>query len=285
MHLLNARGKGESDEADAIAEASEEPWNKLSPEERARINGLSADLHMLTGDEVHEKTELSQEQLTAALREAWQREDAVAMLSLLRKGPTWLKDHQIAYWRWKYFHALGHVETAVLFLEYAAKAAPSEGGYTISLLHALIDAGRKPEAIQMARSLLSSQETRPNLQIAAAVLLAGALRSEVQQGSVSEWRNLANVLKRAAAAETVSPPGTNHETKVRGLLLLTYCYTRTGNTFLAQQALNEACALDPTIRAALGNVDPRDPGFVKKIEGEPIAAAQKEAEAEAFAVT
>jgi hypothetical protein len=127
MHLLNAQGKGESDEADAIAEASEEPWNKLSPEERARINGMSAALHMLSGEEVYEKTELSQEQLRAALTEAWQRGDAVQVLSLLRKGPAFLKAYEVAYYRSVCYHALGHVETARLFHGHADKLAADAG--------------------------------------------------------------------------------------------------------------------------------------------------------------
>jgi len=127
LHLLNAQGKGESEEAEAIAEASEEPWNSLSAEERARIHAVSGDLYMLTGEEIYEKTELSQEQLRAALTEAWQRGDAVQVLSLLRKGPAFLKAYEVAYYRSVCYHALGHVETARLFHGHADKLAADAG--------------------------------------------------------------------------------------------------------------------------------------------------------------
>ncbi|MGD0094709.1 MAG: hypothetical protein ABSE73_32770 [Planctomycetota bacterium] len=252
LHLLNALGKGESEEAEAIADASEKPWYDLSKEEQNRIHGLSADLYQLTGEEIFEKTELSQEQLKATFIEAFQKENPERMLSLLRKGPTFLKDHQIAYFRWRCYQALRHVQSAVLFLEYAAKVAPPTDFYRfrILLMVALAKAGSKKEAIQIARGILADLGAHPYLKIIAAMLFEGDLESRTGQDAFNELRKLEGVLKNAIE-ELEADRSWPYRVKalVIGWLVLRRCYCKTGNPFLAKNALAQARALDPMLPA------------------------------------
>ena len=47
IHRLWVDGKGESPEADAIRDAMDGPWSRLSDSERERVRGLSEDLNSI----------------------------------------------------------------------------------------------------------------------------------------------------------------------------------------------------------------------------------------------
>jgi tetratricopeptide (TPR) repeat protein len=285
LHLLNAQGEGDSVEAEAIQDASEKPWYKLSEEEQDRISGLSADLYQLTGEEVHEKTELSQEQLETSLVDACVRDDPVEILSLLRKGPTCSKDHDTAFWRWVCYRELGHFETAVLFLEYAVKLAPGVYPYAFCLLGALAEVGRKEETMRMVQESLAEPATHPYVQIFAACLKLRELVSEAHHGDGSEWRQLANVLKNALAAESTLPaPQRIAALRVDGFIYLSRCYRRSKNQFKAKLAFDDAFALDPARATALGGVDLKDANLLRREQEEMFATVRKRAGAEALAV-
>src|SRR5262245_2491786 len=49
MHQYTVDGQDESDEADALRELMDRPWQKLSAAERERITGLSKDLYAVSG--------------------------------------------------------------------------------------------------------------------------------------------------------------------------------------------------------------------------------------------
>jgi hypothetical protein len=124
LHHLMAEGKGDTEEADALREEMDEPWWALRREERARLDGLSADLYMLQDQEVFEPLDPSErtpERLGVALKAAWDQGDWESLLELLRKGPMFLSPERIAYIRARAYEALGHHETARLFREYAAR--------------------------------------------------------------------------------------------------------------------------------------------------------------------
>ena len=127
LHRLIARGEGNSEAADVIRERMETSEQELSEQELRRLNCLSADLYMLQDDEIFEKAETEErtpEVLGAALNRACEQEEWETVLALLRKGPTFLPRHAIAYLRGIAYEALGHRETALLFLSYAARIDP-----------------------------------------------------------------------------------------------------------------------------------------------------------------
>ena len=84
---------------------------------------LSADLRMLQGKDSHRNVpdaERSAEWLSPRLQAAWNNQDWIGALSLLRNGPLYLSFDQIAYLRAQAYEELGHPDIALLFYKYAA---------------------------------------------------------------------------------------------------------------------------------------------------------------------
>lgn len=124
LHRLIADGKGDDEEAEAVRDAMDTPWYRLSREEDDRMSGLSADLYMLQDDEVYEKSDWTQEQIRVILNSAWELDDYELVLRVLRKGTPFLTPDRVAFLRGRCYAALGHLDTALLFMRYAAARDP-----------------------------------------------------------------------------------------------------------------------------------------------------------------
>src|SRR5437660_4175123 len=127
LHLLMAEGKGESEEAEALREDVLRAWGFITEDEAKRLNGLSADLYQLTNEEIYARVdpvERTRERLEPRLRAAWERQGWDEVLALLRTGPEYLRQDQIAYLRGRCWTELGHPEIALLFYDYAARTNP-----------------------------------------------------------------------------------------------------------------------------------------------------------------
>lgn len=147
LHDLIAEGKGNDDEAEVVRDQMDAPWYKLSPEEDDRMSGLSADLYMLQGDEIHETYEGTQEELVNALGEALSRNDYETVLLLLRKGTPFLRTAQVASLRGRCYAMLGHLDAALLFMRYAAKIEPEQVAHRLYILGLLTQLNRTQEAL------------------------------------------------------------------------------------------------------------------------------------------
>src|SRR4051794_11423587 len=93
VHRLHAAGRGESEEAEALLEDVYPAWGRLTSAEADRLNGLSADLYMLSDEEIFAKAEpaaRTREQFGLRLRAAWERHDWDEVLALLRTSPDFL---------------------------------------------------------------------------------------------------------------------------------------------------------------------------------------------------
>ena len=146
LHRLIAEGKGDDDEADAVRDEMEMPERNLIQQEIMRLNGLSADLYMLQDDEVYELYEGTQEQLREALNTAWEHGEWETVLALLRKGTPFLTPDRVAYLRGRCYAALGHLETALVFMRYAAERDPERAAYRVAILDLLLSLHRPEEA-------------------------------------------------------------------------------------------------------------------------------------------
>jgi len=154
VHRLIAAGKGNDDEADAVRDKMDAPEQKLSREESDRMGGLSADLYMLQNDEVYEPYEGTPEELRSRLNDAWDRGQYEAVLALLRKGTPFLTPARVAYLRGRCYAALGHLDTALLFLRYAAERDPERATYQVAVLDLLLKLHRADDALAEADSYL-----------------------------------------------------------------------------------------------------------------------------------
>jgi hypothetical protein len=140
LHALIADGKSETDDADLVRDEMDTPWAKLSQAEADRLGGLSADLYMLTDEEIFERTEPAErtrERIGPDLETAWQGREWDRMLALLRRGPDFLRNDQLAYLRGRCWLAFGHPEIATLFFEKALRLRPEEPMYRLAALEPL----------------------------------------------------------------------------------------------------------------------------------------------------
>ena len=152
LHRLIAAGKGNEDEADAVRDEMDAPEQKLSQEEIMRLNGLSADLYMLQSNEVYEPYEGMREELVTALGGALSRNDYENILPLLRKGTPFLRPAQVASLRGRCYAMLGHLETGLLFLRYAAEQEPDQVAHRLYILGLLTQLNRTQEVLSEVES-------------------------------------------------------------------------------------------------------------------------------------
>jgi len=152
LSRLMAEGKGDTNEADAVRDEMDAPWYKLSQEEIDRLRGVSADLYMLQEEEVYEPYDGTQEELITALSEPLSRNDYEAILLLLRKGTPFLRPAQVASLRGRCYAMLGHLETGLLFLRYAAEQEPDQVTHRLYILGLLTQLNRTQEALSEVES-------------------------------------------------------------------------------------------------------------------------------------
>ena len=158
LSRLMAEGKGETNQADAIRDEMDAPWYKLSQEEIDRLRGVSADLYMIQDEEVYEPYEGTQGELRTALSEALRRLDYETILSLLRKGTPFLKPAQVAALRGRCYAALGHLETGLLFMRYAAGHEPEQAAHSLYILSLLVRLSRSQEVLSELVQINRTQE-------------------------------------------------------------------------------------------------------------------------------
>ena len=179
LHRLIAEGKGDTDAADIVREEMEIPFRQLSKPERDRLNQLSGDLYQLQDDEVYEPVddpaERTRERMASVLQAARQRNDHEAVLSLLRKGPDFLAPHLIATLRSHAYGELGHLDTALIFQQYASQQEPHRADYKEFVLADLWRLGRRHEAVGQAYICIADASSTPQaLMLSAYVLYASA---------------------------------------------------------------------------------------------------------------
>ena len=134
LHRLIADGKSDSEEADDVRDRILDIWHRLSEDEIAWLDGVSADLFMLQNDEVFEPSDRPFDRLQSQLRTAFEENDWNRVLTLLRKGIP-LPADQLAHLRSICYDRLGHPDLALLFEEHASKLSPYNPLYHVGTLN------------------------------------------------------------------------------------------------------------------------------------------------------
>jgi tetratricopeptide (TPR) repeat protein len=243
LHGVIAQGKGDSDEADAIREAMEAPERGLNRMEITRLNGLSADLYMLSGQEELEQPvppTLTAEELREQIEEYERWNDWEAVLGLLRRRPKSAPEPAVAFNRARAYHALGHFDTALKFFEhFAVIRKDNEDARSLHLMF-LRDAGRDTEALKRAEEYTSSPTASPNDFISAAIITYGLIPPGDHEG-------LRHVLDLLSAG--ISKVGPARPTLISSIvvayLLAAQCLALLGRTDDAVSALDEALSFRP----------------------------------------
>lgn len=247
LHRLISEGKGDSDEADAVREEMDEPWWKLTQEEQARLNGLSADLYMLQGAEVFEplpQEERTRERLGAALKEAKDRRDWQQVLALLRKGPVYLSPDEIAFIRAEAYKELGHLDTALMFIDYAAMSKPQNVIYDWKATEILLRLGRFDEVRLRTDKQLQNKDLVPVFLIQSASFMVGVARHRSTEEASSLYQQAIKLLRHALSG-TQPVPGLLPNTVAFGYGLLGHCYELLDERESALKAYDSALAADP----------------------------------------
>lgn len=249
LHRLIAEGKGDTDAADVVREAMDIPFRRLSKPERDRLNHLSGDLYQLQDDEVYEPVddpaERSRERMEQALYAAIEKQDSDTVLSLLRKGADFLTSDQIAQLRSIAYEWLGHLDTALLFMQYVSEKQPQRALYKGTVLKLLYNLGRMEEAVAQAYVCIADASSEPGILIPS----ASVLYRYVSDGSHSVedvkpvYTHIIAALQRAlkdANPSTFLPP----QLISGALLVLGYAYEDLGQDAEARTAYVQALRWD-----------------------------------------
>lgn len=128
LHRLALLAKDDdSPEADAIRDATDEPWRAPTETDRQRVRELSEDLSSLL-DPAAEMRPMTAEvrSIVGAVNAARRRGDGEEALKLARQCKCYLAPAQLSYLRGTIWHEAGDAETAALFFEHAGQPAPED---------------------------------------------------------------------------------------------------------------------------------------------------------------
>jgi hypothetical protein len=121
---------------------------------------------MLTGEEIHERAdplERTRQRLGPRLKTAWEKGDWDGVLALLRLGPNFLSQDQVAYLRGRCWAEMGHPEVAVQFFDHAVMLNPQNAGYQFPVLAALLQLGQIQDASRRAAGFVTVQDSQVRL--------------------------------------------------------------------------------------------------------------------------
>lgn len=208
LQALCAADFGETDQADDVRVEMEAPWRHLSPLERRRLDGLSADLFMLTGEEIlatRGVEPMTAEQWRAAYEQARGLGDEWRVLELLRHPSRQVGDSDVAADRSLAYQRLGMPQVAVAFAGYAWEES-RDTQCRFALVELLLHLGHWPEAMAHALDILQSRDAdTPSLLAAGQVLLRAAhtARPDTPPDAI---QNAVRLFERALAKLHVDPP-------------------------------------------------------------------------------
>jgi hypothetical protein len=130
---LISEGKGDSQEAAALADAMDAPWYAMTAQEQARLSGLSGDLYALR-EGGPKRVDMAEEEWAKwqdARRDALARletGDVDSALTFLRQPiPAKVPDFNVPFLQAMCWEKLGDLETALAFMKEAERQDPRFG--------------------------------------------------------------------------------------------------------------------------------------------------------------
>lgn len=133
VHALIAEGKGDSEEAEALADEMDAPWYAMTKQEQERMGGLSCDLYALAegGPKQIDMTQSERQQwedaagVADAAFEAGNVDSALAFLR--RPSPKGLPRYKLSFLQAQCWQRLGDPETAAVFMKDAERRGLRKG--------------------------------------------------------------------------------------------------------------------------------------------------------------
>jgi tetratricopeptide (TPR) repeat protein len=249
-HELLAQNKGDTPEAEALAEQMDQPWYALTAQEQRRMRGLSADLHALR-EGGPKQVEMASDQLIAwqrAARDAFERSelgDADALLDFLRQPiPSKLPLHIIPFLQARCWEKLGDLETALIFMKEAERHDPEQ---TVSVLTLLQRLGRVEEAAVYAERIIARQAATPEELYLAACALLLPTRTLSDREAAPQLQSIIDVLERAQNSSLTRSLEQREIPDLDAWIAfgLGLCYERTGDASAALRTYSAALKRHP----------------------------------------
>lgn len=268
LHQIIAAGEGSSDEANEIREEASSYWGRLTLREQRRLQRLSAELKMFTGDEVahvvrHPKANSlkrkkssnrhaagkpgkpnEEMRLRLLIKQQWNARRFEGVLETLRAHPSLWSAEDLAALRASAYRHLGHVDTSLLFLSWVAERRPTRHDYQILINTLLVELGRMDEAIARAKAFIGSEAVPSSLLLSSAMVLWQSIsgsRAEMNTATAGEILEAVERSLRQPLDSLAKLPSL----KVAAFVMLSVVRRRLGDYTGALAASNEGLALMP----------------------------------------
>ena len=254
LHLLMAQGKSETDEADVLRDAMEPHWHGLSEAERERGRWLSDDLYTIEGKGMLTKVPAEQrtrEWLAPAFDAVKAAQDWDRMLDLLRTGPDYLAEDQIAYFRGMAYQNLKLPEIALLFFQYAEQKQPQNFMPSFAVLATLLRLGRARELLVKASQILAKKRLPTIHQFDVALVMSVATDQLPARDQTLVFRRVIQIIRRAL--ENEDRTGRRDLIEYFGghiYFVLGSCYWQLNENSAAISAFKECLKLNPSDASA-----------------------------------
>lgn len=249
-HDLIAQNKGDTHEAEVLAEQMDKPWSALTAKEQRRMRGLSTDLYALR-EGGPKRIEMTPDQLAAwqrAAREAYMQSqlgDVDAVLDFLRQPvPSNLPRHFVPFLQARSWEKLGDLETALVFMKEAERHDPHLMVLTLTLLQKL---GQAEDAVMYGERIIARAGSTPEELYLAACALLVPTRSLSEREAAPQLHRIIHVLERAQAACAALPPQKWENPNLDSCIAfaLGLCYERTGDDTPAIRTYSSALTRNP----------------------------------------
>lgn len=248
IDLSDAIWAQDKDRANEVRRLMEGPERELTDEMMERLDGLAADLYMLSGKELFERTDPAEAvpaRLGVELRQVWDNKDWERVLVTLRKRMPFLSEEHRAYLRAVAYEGLGQVRSAFRFMDYASQLNPADPVYRFYVLDYLVKLGESDEAVGRARQYITDTESAPAVLIEAAVTLVQTSRGQpntvFQSRAAEAIPVLTQVLNNAVGLD-----GTPREVIALAYVTMGFCLQGLGDMDTADVAYRLALKVDPS---------------------------------------
>jgi tetratricopeptide (TPR) repeat protein len=209
VHDLIAQGKGDTEEAEALADKMDGPWHAMTEADRGVVRGLSRDLYALAeggGKQVEmsafERLQWSERAKAAFAAFVEGSYDRVLEL-LCAPFPADVPRFMIPFVQARCWEKLGLLNVAIRFMKVAERFDPHQAFAVLLLLQ---KAGYAEEAADYANRILDDSKSTP-LEL---YFAGGALLSQAAEGGLDRKKHLLErlvpIMQRAFNIELNTPP-------------------------------------------------------------------------------
>ncbi len=248
LHSAMRESGDESTEAEKIRDRMDEPGSRLSPDEIAVVQGISADFYSVADPlptAILPRTAEVNVDLVA-VRRARDTRDFHLALDVLRRRAAHLEPSAVSFLRGRIWMAAGQPAIAALFLERAAELQPANPSYR-SIALEVLSAADPQRARQHAGEILRNSEDQPaRLVLIACQILYFEARESSDESTRSTLESVVTAIRGAMDRMMIS----GEDQTLPGLFLhafalLGQCFELLGDHAGARKWYDEGLRLSP----------------------------------------